>query len=127
MDDPLISAIIPCYNGSAFLRDSVRSVLEQRVPCEVIMVDDGSTDDSLDRARFLMREYPGSAVLAAQPNQGPAAARNTGLRLARGKYVCFLDVDDQYAPGFFTEALRLLENDPAVAAIFCQVELVQAH
>ena len=127
MSEPTISVIIPCYNGSAYVEPCIRSVLEQKVNSEIIFVDDGSTDDSLERARAFMRQYPKLMTIICQANQGPAAARNNALRSARGKYVCFLDVDDQYAPGFFTTAMRILDGDASIAAVSCQFEYVNAH
>jgi predicted O-methyltransferase YrrM len=127
MSSPLVSVVIPCYNGSAYLDDCSRSVLEQTRDCEVIVIDDGSTDETLDRAKALVAEHPTRALVACQGNQGPAAARNTGLRLARGKYVAFLDVDDQYLPGFFAAAVPLLEADPSVVMVTCRIELVESH
>ena len=125
--DPIISVVIPCYNGGGSLAECVQSVLQQNVPTEIIVVDDGSMDDSLERARALQREVAAPMLVVAQTNQGPAVARNAGLRLARGKYVCFLDVDDQYAPGFFAGAIQVLDSDPAAVAMTCAVELVNAH
>ena len=94
---------------------------------EVIVVDDGSTDDSVARARELMRSFPDRMTIIAQANQGPSTARNNGLRMARGAYVCFLDVDDEYVPGFFEPALQLLEQDSTVVAVQGRVLLVDAH
>jgi len=127
MDSPLISVVIPCYNGEEFLEECVRSVLAQEANCEIIVVDDGSTDASVDRSRKLINEIAGDMIVISQKNRGPAVARNTGMRIARGKYICFLDVDDQYAPGFFAHAPMILEKHAAAVAVFCEVELVNAH
>jgi hypothetical protein len=126
-NDPLISAITACYNGSAFLESSVRSAIENHPATEVIVVDDGSTDDSLTHAASLARQFPGRVLAISQANQGPAGARNTGIRLARGKYLCFLDVDDQHAPGFLQAAVDVLERDPRAVGVSCQIELLNAH
>ena len=72
-------------------------------------------------------EHPATILLVCQSNQGPSAARNTGARLARAKYVCFLDVDDWYERGFFEAALPVLEADAALMAVACRIELVDAH
>ena len=124
---PLISVVIPCYNGSAYLADCIDSVFAQEMNCEIIVVDDGSTDDSLHVAKELMRQSPFPMRVIAQTNGGPAAARNTGLRFAEGKYVCFLDIDDEYLPGFFAAALARLEAQPSFVAAGCGVQLVNLH
>jgi len=127
VSEPIISVVIPCYNGSAYIDSCVRSVLEQKANSEIIIVDDGSTDDSIDQAKKWMRDYPRLMVVLSQANQGPAAARNAGLRMARGKYVCFLDVDDQYIPGFFTAAIQVMEGDSSILGVFCEIEFVNSH
>jgi glycosyltransferase involved in cell wall biosynthesis len=124
---PLISVVIPCHNASAWLSDCLRSVWEQKINCEVILVDDGSTDNTFERAKELTRHYAAMSVVIWQGNQGAAAARNTGLRMAQGKYVCFLDADDEYIPGYFAAAIRILDSEPTLVAADCQVELVNLH
>jgi glycosyltransferase involved in cell wall biosynthesis len=90
-----ISAVIPCYNSAATIRDSLRSVWAQTVKAdEVIVVDDGSTDDS---AGIVEREFP-QCHLIRQANAGPAAARNRGVAEARGDWIAFLDSDDVWLP-----------------------------
>jgi hypothetical protein len=126
MSDRLISIIIPCYNGSAFLDTCVRSAAAQGVESEIIIIDDGSTDDSAERARHLVQSHTG-AVLICQANQGPAAARNAGIRAASGKYLCFLDVDDELAAGALFAAIELLEQDRAAVAVQGRLELVNLH
>src|SRR5690242_9364638 len=86
---PRISVVIPCYNGARFLDETIQSVLHQRYPAtEIVVVDDGSTDRSLD----ILARYPDVRVLR-QRNGGVAAARNTGLQYTTGEYVVFLDHD----------------------------------
>ncbi|HEX5443717.1 MAG TPA: glycosyltransferase family A protein [Pirellulales bacterium] len=123
----LISVVIPCFNGAAHLEECLASVRRQGVDCEIILVDDGSTDASVERATAWMRSHAPNLLLVCQHNQGPAAARNTGLRLAQGEYVGFLDIDDQYADGFLAEALARLQAEPELVAAYCRIELVDAH
>ena len=65
--------------------------------------------------------------MVSQANRGPAAARNMGLRTAQGNYVCFLDADDEYAPGFLAEAVGIMEGESRAVAVGCGVELVRLH
>ena len=112
---PLVSAIIPVYNAARFIRDCLDSVLAQSGPfaLDVIVVDDGSTDDSLAEVR-------GDAGVRCveQPNRGPAAARNTALRLAQGDYLAFLDSDDLWPEGKLARQIALLEAHPEIGLVF---------
>jgi len=88
---PLVSVVIPVYNGERFLRDAVETVLAQRYPSlEIIIVDDGSTDGT----EALVKELPCDVRYFKQENAGPAAARNRGIRDTAGDLIAFLDVDD---------------------------------
>lgn len=92
---PLVSIVIPAYNASLWLGDAIRSALAQTWPVkEIIVVNDGSTDDSLAIAQSF--ESAGVVVLT-QVNRGASAARNTGLQRAQGDYIQFLDADDLLA------------------------------
>lgn len=96
MSAPLVSILIPCHNAAAFLEATLASAFAQSWSrCEVILVDDGSTDNSLAIARRW--ESRGLRVLT-QPNRGAAAARNTALRAASGDFIQYLDADDLLDP-----------------------------
>lgn len=104
---PSISVIIPCHNHARFLGDAVESVLSQNAgEIEVIIVDDGSTDTSAHVAA----RYTPRVQYIWQANSGPAIARNTGLRIARGEYVSFLDADDRWIPGFAREMKHVISS-----------------
>jgi len=88
-----VSVVIPTYNRAAFCEEAVRSVLGQTIPpLEIIVVDDGSTDDTRRRLASLPITY------LRQANRGPAAARNRGIDTAGGEYIAFLDSDDMWQP-----------------------------
>jgi hypothetical protein len=90
-ETPLVSVIIPVHNGERFVADAVNSVLAQKYPSlEIIIIDDGSTDGT----EAAVRRLPFEVHYFKQAKQGPAAARNRGVRDASGDYVAFLDVDD---------------------------------
>lgn len=125
---PDVSVVIPCFNTASFLPAAVRSVRSQGgVVTEVVVVDDASTDGSAAVAERLAADDPGVRVVRRAVNGGPATARNAGLRLASGRYVAFLDADDEYAPGFLAAAAQILDADPSVAGLVTGVELVDCH
>ena len=116
-DTPLVSVIIPVYNGESFLAEAMASVLGQGYPAlEVIVVDDGSTDATAAVARRL----PCDVRLFKQANAGPAAARNRGIRNASADFVAFLDVDDLWPPGTLSMLMSELLRDP-------ELELCQGY
>lgn len=94
--EPLISVIMPCFNNSATIARSVSSALDQSYHnLEVILVDDGSTDNSREIA-FDLHDKDSRLKVVTQENQGPGPARNRGLKEARGEFVAFLDADDYW-------------------------------
>lgn len=113
---PLVSIVVPVYNKARYLRRSVESVLAQScADLELILVDDGSTDGSLDAARQFTD--PRVRVLT-QPNAGPGAARNSGIREARAPWIALLDADDAWDPAFLAEMLRLAADFPG-CGMYC--------
>lgn len=106
---------MPCFNGGAYLREAVDSVLCQSYPnVELIVIDDGSTDNSLD----ILAEYNSRITLIRQQNQGPYPARNKGLEHCQGEYIAFLDADDYWSPQFLREmAMDLDRSDTDV--VYC--------
>ena len=94
MNDSLVSVIVPVYNGEQYLAEALTSILSQDYrPLEVIVVDDGSTDRSAEIARSF-----NEVRYIRQENQGPAAARNTGMAAAHGGFLTFCDADDLLRP-----------------------------
>jgi glycosyltransferase involved in cell wall biosynthesis len=97
-----VSVVIPVYNKGRFVEAAIRSALEQvPAPFEIVVVDDGSTDDS--RERILSISDPRVRLVStAQPRSGPSNARNTGILQARSDWVSFLDADDEWLPGYLS-------------------------
>ena len=94
--NPLFSIIIPIYNTSKYLSQCLKSVLEQKFDdYELILVDDGSTDDSTDICYRYKKEYD-NIIFVSKSNEGQSVARNIGIHLAKGKYLIFLDSDDYW-------------------------------
>jgi len=105
--NPLVSAIIPTYNRAHVICDAVESILAQTYrPIEVIVVDDGSKDDTLQR----LKEYGDRIRVISQANAGPAAARNRGIAMAQGELIAFLDSDDLWLPQKIERQVALLEQ-----------------
>ena len=115
--DVCVSVVIPCFNYGHHLEEAVESVLRQHVAgVEILIVDDGSTDDTVDVARRLIAGQPSGRIrLLHQANSGgnPAHPRNTGIAATRGEFVLCLDADDRLAPGFLERCVGALETDPA--------------
>jgi glycosyltransferase involved in cell wall biosynthesis len=114
----LVSVVIPVRNGIRHLRETVGSVLEQRVDVEVIVVDNGSCDGS----RALAASFGAPVCVVDEPRPGAAHARNLGVSLARGEYLAFLDADDVWMPGKLSRQLRELQGRMDLDMVFTHGE-----
>src|SRR5262245_1301539 len=102
---PVVSVVIPCYNQARYLGEAIASARRQTHPdIEIIVVDDGSTDDTVQVAQG----YDGVRVVS-QPNKGQGAARNKGLEQATGAYIVFLDSDDRLLLRAFEIAIQCFD------------------
>jgi glycosyltransferase involved in cell wall biosynthesis len=114
-----VSVIIPCFNHAAYLEQALASVRAQsRVPDEIIVVDDGSSDGS----GAIAARFAPQVRLVTQMNQGIGAARNTGLAAARGTVIAFLDADDLWPAESLKLRLDRLDAAPAVDCVFGKIE-----
>ena len=114
---PLISLIIPCYNAELSLEKCLKSVIEQDYPSlEIIIVDDGSTDNSAKIYEEFQRKDDRMKILK-QENSGVAKARNNGIKNANGDYFCFVDSDDWVELNYCSELYRLLLSETADISI----------
>ena len=104
---PLISVIMPVRNGSNYIREALESLLAQDCRLEILVVDDGSKDNTA----AIAREY-GCTVLSHGTSMGPVAAKNTGLQAASGDYVLFLDHDDRMREGALKTLCVLIRPEP---------------
>ncbi len=120
MIDGLVSTIIPVYNRPAQLREAVQSVLAQDYrPIEVIIVDDGSTDDIRLRWRRRWRaQHPDIVRAVTQANAGPGLAREHGRQLAQGEFIQYLDSDDVLLPGKFSAQVAALRDAPEAGVAY---------
>jgi glycosyltransferase involved in cell wall biosynthesis len=119
-----VSIIVPCFNSSAFIRETIASIVAQTLrDLEVVFVDDGSTDETRSLVEQLISRHPERAMtLCAQPNGGVAAARNRGIAIARGEYILPLDADDLIAPTMTETCARILDAQPTTSIVFTDRE-----
>jgi glycosyltransferase involved in cell wall biosynthesis len=116
--DPLVSIVLPVYNGERYLAEAIDSVLGQSYRAiELIAVDDGSTDGTA----AILRAYHDRLRSEWQPNQGAGAARNRGVTLARGELLGFLDADDIWVDGRVARQVAALAADPECEAVLGHV------
>jgi glycosyltransferase involved in cell wall biosynthesis len=113
-DSPTVTIITPCYNGARFIERTIQSALAQsRPPLEIIVVDDGSTDESA----ALAEAFGPPVRVVRQANQGESVARNRALAEARGSHVLFLDADDLLQPEALEHLTKALEGQPGAVAL----------
>jgi glycosyltransferase involved in cell wall biosynthesis len=116
---PIISVIIPVFNGDKYLGEAIKSVLSQTdFKLEVIVVDDGSTDDTAKVAK----SFNSSVRYCYQINAGPGAARNQGIALALGDYFAFIDADDLWTEDKMNRQLIAFETDPYLDMAFGHIQ-----
>lgn len=112
---PTVSVVIPVFNGERFLKEALDSVFAQTYKdYEVICVDDGSTDGSVE----LLKRYGDRVSVIRQANAGQGAARNAGTRHAAGRYVAFLDQDDRWYPLKLEREVTALQADPDAVLVY---------
>ena len=121
MKTPLISVIITNYNYARYLPQGIDSVLAQTYgELEVIVVDDGSQDDSA----LVGRSYGDRIRFIQQANQGVSRARNRGVAESKGEFIAFLDADDTWAPDKLEKQARLLISDPQTGLVHCGIQKI---
>jgi glycosyltransferase involved in cell wall biosynthesis len=124
MTEALVSIVIPCHNYGRFLPEAIDSALGQDYrSLEVIVIDDGSTDDSLDVAS----RYRDQVKVITQPNQGLARTSNRGASEAKGEYFMFLSADDRLEPSYVSELYEALIRTPEASFAFCSARLFGAE
>ncbi|MGE5308822.1 MAG: glycosyltransferase family 2 protein [Deltaproteobacteria bacterium] len=117
----MVSVIIPAYNAGRWLSSAIDSVLRQTYDeIEIIVVDDGSTDATAES----LSPYFLKITYVRQKNSGPAAARNRGISLARGRFIAFLDADDLWLPDKLERQVDALDRDPAAGACHTNVDFM---
>jgi GT2 family glycosyltransferase len=119
-----VTAVIPAYNYARYLAQAIDSVLEQDYsPFEVVVVDDGSTDNTAD----VVAQYGQQVRYIHQTNAGLSAARNTGIYAAQHNYVAFLDADDQWLPEFLKRAMgTFVRLPPEFVLVACSIQYIDS-
>lgn len=124
MSRPLVSVVIPVFNQGSYVQSALDSVLSQDyAPLEVVVIDDGSTDDTPDR----LREYADRCITLRQDNRGAANALNRGIRASRGAYVCWLSADDVFLPGKIAAQVASFTATPEVGLVHTGFEVIDAE
>jgi len=114
---PIVSVIIPTFNRGWIIKEAIDSVLNQAFESfELIVVDDGSTDNTLD----ILTEYKDRIILIKQRNRGVSAARNRGMDAASGRFIAFLDSDDLWLPQKLNRQIEFFDSNPD--ALICQTQ-----
>ena len=122
--EPLVSVIIPTYNRSEFVKQAVQSVLDQTYKkIELIVVDDGSTDNTPE----VLRKYWGEITYIYQERSERSKARNEGFRHSKGDYIAFLDSDDLWLPMKIEKQVQVLNEKPDVGLVYTGVEFIDTQ
>ena len=127
---PLISAVIPVYNGEQTIEETIASVLTQTViDLEIIVVNDGSTDGTLEVISSIADDFPAGTLrerlhIFSYPNAGLATSRNRGIEKATGEYIAFLDADDLWRQDKLELQLRSLQENPQAAVAYSWTDFI---
>jgi glycosyltransferase involved in cell wall biosynthesis len=121
---PKVSVIIPCYNQEDYLEDALNSLRGEFKDFEVIVVNDGSTNENADeKIRSIIEHFADLDLkYINQENQGVSAARNNAIRQCNGKYILPLDADDMIVNAYLKEASEILESNEKVGIVYCNAE-----
>lgn len=124
---PGVSVIIPAYNAALFIENAINSVLDQSYhgPIEILVVDDGSSDNTKTIVSEMSCRYPHIIPLSNERKKGPSGARNTGLLRASGNYIAFLDADDIWLPDHLESGVRFLEANDDVDIVFFNFDIAE--
>ena len=126
--DPLFSIVMPCYQQAAFLKEAVRSVLDQQgVDVELLVMDPGSTDGSRELLLALKETYGERLILHFAPDSGQSDAVNRGMALARGHILGWLNSDDRLRPGAIVRVADLLKKDTEPRWLYGRAGIIDEH
>ena len=121
-----LSVIIPTYNGEKYIKECLNSLVNQTIGIEnleIIIIDDKSTDNTIKIIEEYKNKYPSFKILKQDKNQGPGAARNRGIKEAKGEYITFLDCDDFISKNTYQHCINIIENDKEIDMVIYKYEL----
>jgi len=125
---PKVTVLVPSYNAAHFLPISIGSALSQSFQdFEIIVVDDGSSDNTKDIVQVFIDKYPGKIHYFWQENKGLAVARNTGIAQSHGEYLALLDADDKWLPCRLEEGVKVLDADASVGLVHGNIIYIDAN
>lgn len=120
-----VSVIIPTYNCEKYLPETIESVLNQTYQdFEIIIADDGSTDNTKSIVSDYTNKFTGKILYCYQDNNGPAAARNKGIKKAKGEYIAFLDSDDLWLTNRLEEGVKALDSNPDIGLAHANIAFI---
>ena len=123
-----VSVVVPSYNHAQFVAMTLRSIIKQaRAPAELVVIDDGSTDDSPEMIEQTLKECPFPCELIVRSNQGLCATLNEGLARTQGDYFAYLGSDDVWLPNFLKERVRLLQSRTDAVLAYGHAYFVDEH
>jgi GT2 family glycosyltransferase len=128
VEDIQVSVIIPAFNAGATIARAIASVRAQRgVGVEIIVIDDRSSDNTVERVREAVLPGEHIYLLSLPSNSGASAARNAGIRIARGKYLAFLDADDVWLPEKLRKQMEAIIADPSITLVSCNSQMTSTE
>lgn len=123
--EPKVSVVIPAYNCKNFIASAIESIVRQSYKnIEIVVVDDASTDGTFEKVTSLKEIFPQVVLCSNSRTKGPSGARNTGLNIASGEYVAFLDADDVWLPNHL-DGIEFLEKHRDVSVVFFNFNIVE--
>ena len=121
---PLVSIVIPVYNGEKYIKEAIDSVLQQDYPnIELLVMDDGSEDNTLE----IIKQYTESIYWETHANMGQANTQNKGWQLARGEVLAYLSADDAFLPNAVSTSVKYLLANKDVVLTYCDYYLMDTH
>ena len=120
---PKVSIIIPCFNQCKYIGEAITSAINQTYAnIEIVIINDASTDDSKSIIENFAQKYKNIVFLNNEENKGVVYSRNTAIDAACGEYILPLDGDDKIEPTYVEKAVKILQNNPKIGIVYCNVE-----